>query len=199
MHSLLRALLPLLALAAANAQFSGLSTTANGGNVFFASSLRQRATQQYLWSKIFRIDPSGATLVAEQAQTSPVPPTNDYWLDQPQVSGDGSLLVYRGTSYCGCCSSCFLSEQHTATLLDPETGQQSYVGPNARISRNGRYLAAYSSGNVMGPFFTLVDRTGSATLYQGDFSPAAVSIASNGTTALTVGGLQLLSGGKLET
>jgi hypothetical protein len=36
--------------------------------------------------------------VAEVAQSSPIPPTDAYVLDQPQISGDGQWLVYRGTS-----------------------------------------------------------------------------------------------------
>jgi uncharacterized protein (TIGR03437 family) len=197
----IRALLPLLVLATARAQFAGLSCTDDGGRVFFASSLRQRGTDQFLWSKIFRIDASGAALVAQRAQSSPVPPTNPYVLDQPQVSGDGRLLVYRGTLNCGCCSSCFLSEQHSTTMLDTTTGQESYVGPNARISRNGRYLVSYtSSENPAFPQgFSLVDRSSSATLFEGTFRPATVSIASDGTTVLAGSALQLLRAGNQKT
>jgi len=39
--------------------------------------------------------------VAQESQIYPVPPTNPYVLDQPQVSGDGTLLIYRGTLFCG--------------------------------------------------------------------------------------------------
>jgi uncharacterized protein (TIGR03437 family) len=185
----IRAVLPLLVLTTAQAQFSGLSSTDDGSRVFFASSLRQRGTNQFFWSKIFRIDAAGAGLVAQRAQSP-----NAYVLDQPQVSGDGRVLVYRGTLNCGCCSSCFLSEQHSTTMLDTTTGQETYVGPNARISRNGRYLASYtSSENPTFPQgFSLVDRSSSATLFKGSFAPASVSIASDGTTALVGGALILL-------
>jgi uncharacterized protein (TIGR03437 family) len=183
-----------------HAQFSGLSTTSDGSQLFFASPLPQRGTDQYLWSKIFRIDANGAALVAEVAQTSPGPPTNAYVLDDPQVTGDGTLLVYRGTMYCGDGSSCFLSEQHLSTLLNTVTGQSSLVRGNASISRNGRYLASYSSGNVFDPQFVLTDQTGPTTLFQGNFAPSTVSIAADGTTALTVNNsLQLIQGGLLST
>ncbi len=184
----------------ARAQFSGLTTTSDGSEVWFASPLRQRGTNQFLWSKIFRIAGNEATLVAEEAQSSPIPPTNAYFLDQPQVTGDGSLLIYRGTLFCGGGSSCFLSEQHSSTLSNTMTGQSSRVGANASISRNGRYLASYSSGNVFNPRFVLTDQVASNTVFQGTFAPQTVSIASNGTTALTMGSsLQLIQGGVLST
>lgn len=191
-----RAVLLLLLVATAQAQFSGLSSTDDGTSVYFASPLPERGTDQFLWSKIFRIDANGAALVAQVAQSSPIPPTNAYILDQPQVSGDGTLLLYRGTLNCGCCSSCFLSEQHVTTLLDTTTGQSMFVGGNARLSRSGRYMAIYNSLNVIEPQFMLVDRTTAATLYQGQMSPGTVSIAADGTTALTVdNALQVISGG----
>lgn len=184
----------MVAASVAQAQFSGLSATNDGSRVFFASPLPMRGTDQFLWSKIFSIGAGGATLAAEVAQTSPVPPTNAYVLDEPQVTGDGSLLIYRGTLYCVGGSSCFLSEQHSSSLLNIITGQTTYVGANASISRNGRYLASYSSGNVFNPQFTLTDQTGNSTVFQGNFAPQTVSIAADGTTALAVGGsLQLIS------
>jgi hypothetical protein len=172
---ILRAALPLIALAAAQAQFSGLSTTNDGAQVYFSSPLPMRGTSQFLWPKIFRIDATGAALIAAVQRSSPVPPTNAYVLDDPQVSGDGRLLLYRGTLNCGCCSSCFLREQHVTTLLDLTTGASAEVGANARFSRNGRYLAAFASGNVT-PLppqaFLLTDRTTSQTIFQATLSPA---------------------------
>jgi uncharacterized protein (TIGR03437 family) len=192
--------LSVLAAATAQAQFSGLTTTNDGSQLFFASPLRQRGTDQFLWSKIFGLTANGVKLEAELAQTSPVPPTNAYVLDQPQVAGDGTLLIYRGTLYCVAGSSCFLSEQHVSTLLNIVTGQATPVGANASISRNGRYLASYSSGNVFNPLFVLTDQAGGTTLFQGTFAPQTVSIAADGTTALTMGSsLQLIKGGVLST
>jgi len=198
---ILRAALPLVALAAAQAQFSGLSTTTNGGQVYFSSALPMRGTSQFLWPKIFRIDASGAALIAAVQRSSPVPPTNAYVLDNPQVSGDGRLLLYRGTLNCGCCSSCFLREQHVTTLLDLTSAASSVVGANAVMSRNGRYLATFASGNVTPvppQAFLLIDRTTSQTLFQGNTVPGSVSVAADGTAVLTlVGVLQLLRNGKL--
>jgi uncharacterized protein (TIGR03437 family) len=192
--------LSVLVVPIAQAQFSGLTTTNDGSQLWFASPLRQRGTEQYLWSKIFRIDAKGAALVAEVDANSPGPPTNAYVLTQPQVTGDGTLLIYLGTLFCGEGSSCFLSEQHSSTLLNTTTGQATPVGPNASISRNGLYLASYSSGNVFGPQFTLTDRVQGTTVFLGSFAPETVSIAADGTTALTVGSsLQLIQGGALST
>jgi uncharacterized protein (TIGR03437 family) len=190
----------LCAASLAHAQFSGLTTTTNGSAVWFSSPLRQRGTAQYLWSKIFRIDSSGAALVAEMQPGGVILPSNPYILTNPQVSGDGTLLVYLGTRPCQGGSSCFLSEQHFSTLLNTVTGQQSSVGSNAVISRNGRYLASYGSANVLNPQFVLADRRTSATVFQGTFSPASVSIAFDGTTAVVDGaGLQLIRRGMIST
>jgi len=193
--------LSVVAASIAQAQFSGLTTTNDGSQLWFASPLRQRGTDQFPWSKIFRIDASGVALVAQEAQIYPVPPTNPYVLDQPQISGDGTLLIYRGTLFCGEGSSCSLSEQHSSILLDTTTGTATFVGANASIGRNGRYLASYSSGNAFFlRYFALKDRSGSTILFGGNFSPGTVSIASDGTTALTVGSaLQLIKGGVLST
>lgn len=190
----------LCAASLARAQFSGLTTTTDGSTVWFSSPLRQRGTNQYLWPKIFRIDSNGAALVAEVQRDSPVVPTNAFILTNPQVNGDGTELVYLGTLLCGEGSSCFLSEQHLSTLLNTVTGQQTYVGANAAISRNGRYLASYSSGNVFNPQFVLADQKTSTTVFQGMFSPVSVSIAFDGTTAVVDGsGLQLIRSGAIST
>ena len=136
------------------------------------------------------------------SEASPVPPTNacvprpaaGRWRPEPSC-------VYRGTLYCvagGLRAS--LSEQHVSTLLNIVTGQATPVGANASISRNGRYLASYSSGNVFNPLFVLTDQAGGTTLFQGTFAPQTVSIAADGTTALTMGSsLQLIKGGVLST
>ena len=62
-----------------------VSTTDDGKEIYFASPLRQRGTDQFLWSKIFRIDKGGATLVAQVARLYPGLPTNAYVVDKPQV------------------------------------------------------------------------------------------------------------------
>jgi uncharacterized protein (TIGR03437 family) len=181
--------LPLLAAAAASAQFSGLTTTHGGASVFFSSELRQRSTDQHLWPKIFRIDNTGAELVA-QRDRSGTTFTNAFVLDLPQISADGRILVYRGTSGCGSGSSCFMSERHLATMLDTTSGKETTLGGNVRISRDGRFMAWYVSNNVMGapsPTFKLIDRSSSTTVFEGDLHPEMVSIAADGTT-VTVDG-----------
>lgn len=111
------------------------------------------------------------------------------------------MLLYSGALMCGTGSGCLMREHVATTLLDTTTGQESYVGPNARISRNGRYLAAYSSPGLFGSFFTLTDRASGLVLYQSPASPSftpptAGSIAADGTMAVVVGStLQLVRGG----
>ena len=183
-------MLPLLAAATAHAQFSGLTTTHDGSSVFFSSALRQRGTNQYLWPKIFRIEGNGAALVAQRDLIGTPNLSNAFVLDLPQISDDGSLLVYRGTRGCGSGSSCFLSERHSATMLNTISGQETTFGGNVRISRNGRFMAWYVSNNVMSapsPTFKLIDRSSSTTIFEGDIYPEIVSIAANGTTVAVDG------------
>lgn len=178
-----RLALLLLAVGTAQAQFSGLTTINDGSSVWFASQLRQRGTDQYPWSKIFRIDGNGVALEAQRDRGPLVPRTNPYVLDAPQVSGDGRWLLYRGTLDCGAGSSCFLSEHHSTTLRNTGTGAETVVGANARMSRNGRYLAVFTSTPLF-RHFELKDQSSGASLFNGDFTVAGASIASDGTTAI---------------
>lgn len=75
-------------------------------------------------------------------------------------------------------------------MLSTTSGQETTVGGNVRISRNGRFMASYASNNVMGapsPRFRLVDRSSSTTVFEADFAPEVVSIAADGTTVAVDG------------
>ncbi|MCW5979321.1 MAG: hypothetical protein KIT09_14695 [Bryobacteraceae bacterium] len=193
--------LPLLAVVTADAQFSGLTTTQDGGSLFLTSALRQRGADQSLEPKIFRIDGNGAALVVQLDESGALFPYGSS-LHSPQISGDGSLLVYGVFTGCGSGSSCFLRERNSAIILNTVSGEKTSYCGNVRISRNGRFMAWYASNNVQGapsPTFELIDRSSSTAVFEADIYPVVVSIAANGTTVLVDGygtGLMRLIEGK---
>jgi hypothetical protein len=91
-----------LALAAAStvrAQFVDLATTTDGSVLYFASSLRQKGTTQPLHGKIFRYDAKGLSLYTARQSIAVSTElnrtlTNYFDLSMPQVSGDGSRVLY---------------------------------------------------------------------------------------------------------
>jgi uncharacterized protein (TIGR03437 family) len=194
-----KALLAIFPVVAADAQsiYFGLTTTNDGTQLWFSSSLQLRTGPQYPYSKIYRVDGNGVTVQAHRDLDST--PLAFYSLDQPQVTGDGKFLIYSTSYSCGPCRG---AASESATLVNLMTGQETSVGTNARISRNGKYLATYSSTNA-GPF-VIKDLAQSVTLFQGTDWPRGVSVASDGTTAfassssLPSGALQLIKGGVLS-
>jgi uncharacterized protein (TIGR03437 family) len=198
----------LFASATAWAQFSDLSTIHDGSRVYFATSLRQRGTDQSLHSKIFMSDANGAHLVAERFAPPPNAPPGAVELDLPQVSDDGSIVLYRGTSDRPCPgSSCFGYETHSVTLTAAGAPAVSYPG-NGSISRNGRYVALYSTPytgaiGAKAVTCTILDRTTGRRLFEGyEFVRSRPAIAADGTTVFTtvaLGSLRLIRDGAAVT
>jgi hypothetical protein len=170
-------------------QYSGLAPTRDGSRVYFASTLRQRGTNQFLHSKIFLLDATGVTLAAQRERIG-VSLTNAYILTAPQISGDGSVVAYANTLTCQGGSSCFLREKTGGTVTFADGRPDFSFGGVFRLSRNGRYLARCSSSNVMiGAATATLEDLASGTSTDlledlGRFTPLAVS--SRGAVLLTV-------------
>lgn len=168
-------------------QYSGLAVTRDGSRVYFASTLRQRGTDQFLHSKIFLLDDAGVTLAAQRERIG-VSLTNPYILTAPQISGDGAVVAYANTLTCQGGSSCFLRERTGGTVTFAGGRPDFSFGGVFRLSRNGRYLARCSSSGVMAATASLEDLAGgtSTDLLEdlGRFTPLAVS--SRGAVLLTV-------------
>ena len=134
-----------LALAAAStvrAQFVDLATTTDGSVLYFASSLRQKGTSQPLHGKIFRYDAKGLSLYTARQSIAVSTElnrtlTNYFDLSMPQVSGDGSRVLYTGRAYC--------SGRGCAPALYFQTEPFQLEG-QVRLSRNGRYAICSVQG-----------------------------------------------------
>jgi hypothetical protein len=75
-------------------QFAELATNADGSQVYFTTSFRQRRTQQTYDPKLFRLSHSGLSLLATET-CDPLRMTGVCGMTELQVSADGTLLAYQ--------------------------------------------------------------------------------------------------------
>lgn len=166
---MIRLAVPLLAAVTAWGQFSDLASTDDGSQVYFSSALRLKGTNQFLHSKIFRVGPGPVELVEQRERVGVLLPTNAYWLHSPQVSGDGLLIAYTATLFCGSGSSCLLREVNYTSVRDLRTGRVREIAGTVRLSRNGRYALVGSRGFGNPPVSLLDLETGERTSMSGGF------------------------------
>lgn len=132
--------------ASALAQVRGLVTTDDGSIVYFSSELRARGTDQFLHSKIFRLDGEGLKLFAQREQSwgpyfGNYSTSNYYNLHSPDISGDGSVVTYVATSSCrGTTSACIgrFGLSSSTVLGVPGQPELQFSG-RVRLSANGRF------------------------------------------------------------
>jgi uncharacterized protein (TIGR03437 family) len=128
-----------------SAQFSGLSSTADGSAVYFATTLFLRGSARLLNGKIFVATQDGVSLF--RAREPSVPPANspactaggfaDYL--GAETSAGAVALSYRANSYSGGCShpvNTFMTQIVTAA------GETNLPGV-VRLSAGGRYAIVY--------------------------------------------------------
>ena len=140
------ALLAALLTSTLSAQFSGLSSTADGSAVYFATTLFLRGTPRLLDGKIFVAAPNGVSLFRARQPSSPpadaLPCTAGGFADYfgAEASAAGVVaLSYRANSNDDGCSfpiNTFMTEIVTAS------GDTDLPGI-ARLSANGRYAMVY--------------------------------------------------------
>ncbi|MGC4050107.1 MAG: hypothetical protein QM757_12045 [Paludibaculum sp.] len=141
------AILILLLSASLQAQIASLSTTDDGSVLYFTTPFIQRGTAQPAHGKSFRIDAQGLAL--QEARTIEfvvVPPnmvTNYYNISGIDVSGDGRVTATAAARVCR--ETYCASTVNTVTTLRGRGEPKDYFGP-ARLSQNGRYLAATITG-----------------------------------------------------
>lgn len=135
-------LLSLLPMHVLFAQFRNLVTTDDRSTLYFSTSFRLRGTSEYDSEKIFRFSSGAFQLVAQvQEQYTDVSggDTNLYHLVEPDLSQDGSILVYTQTGDCDTPNDC----------MDHDVSEPAAIGatlplplPNqtARISPDGKYI-----------------------------------------------------------
>jgi hypothetical protein len=90
-------------------QISGLATTDTGGQLYFSTSLRLRGTHGNFDPKILRYVGVFQPFREAELQTPQDNPflTNYFELNDPQVSGDGTVVAYTANAVCtGQADSC---------------------------------------------------------------------------------------------
>jgi uncharacterized protein (TIGR03437 family) len=185
------------------AQFTGLATTSDGSEVFFASTLKLKRTNEPPWGKLFVADESGVRLVRSRDMVAPppgTPPCNvgiPYAYLDAQVSGDGQIIAATMESF-QATDPCTVDGIFALTDLISPTGDRNDLW-GVRLSPAGRYAIAWeaSSSASYSPvnFFFLNLQTGAqipiappvgATSYQlyGSYPSATRTIADDGTAIL---------------
>jgi uncharacterized protein (TIGR03437 family) len=181
MTSLRRAVLAcLFAAALAPAQYRNLATTRDGARLFFISALRQRGTDQHLYTKIFSLDAAGVTLVLQLP--APADIYSRYTLDALQSAPDASWLNYGKLRNCVGGSSCFLNEQHSSILMSKWF--DGTLAGNARLSADARWEVDYSSPNAMIRLASRKDRQFGASVNLPAYPYRTPSVATNGTVLI---------------
>jgi len=133
------------------AQFSGLSTTRDGGTVFFSSSLKLRGEAGNYDAKLFRISGQVPTLFREQQRGQSLGWYNEYFYDlvAPQVSTDGSVIAFTGVRACNGGSGCLSVQRTQGTLTDSSGKVILSAFGNVNISPNAQY-ALFFGRNTFG-------------------------------------------------
>uniref|UniRef100_Q024K6 IPT/TIG domain-containing protein n=1 Tax=Solibacter usitatus (strain Ellin6076) TaxID=234267 RepID=Q024K6_SOLUE len=140
-----RVFLGLLLASGLSAQFHGLSSTADGTSVYFASTLRLKGAPPLLNGKIFVARQDGVSLYRARERTAP--PANspactvggfsDYL--GAETAANGVVALAYGSSGVGGCS---YPPNASFTQITTASGDTSVPGI-ARLSPNGRYALVY--------------------------------------------------------
>src|SRR5580698_11510684 len=83
------------------AQFAEFAVPGSGSKLYFSSSLPLQGSGEPPQGRIFSVDASGVQTVADVLATPPSPYlTNYYQLSRPELSRDGTILIYTGERDC---------------------------------------------------------------------------------------------------
>ncbi len=83
------------------AQFAEFAAPGDGSKLYFSSSLPLQGSGETGQGRIFSVDASGVQTVADVPATPPSPYfTSYYQLSRPELSRDGTVLIYTGRRNC---------------------------------------------------------------------------------------------------
>jgi uncharacterized protein (TIGR03437 family) len=143
------------------AQFRGLSTTNDGSQLYFSSSLQLAgAPQENSYGKIFRYDSAGLHFVAQVdrvAVTGAYPRlSNPYNLVSGYISGRGSVVGHVGAADCAGFDLCPSTPQMAQTTLQyPGTLFPTVLPYNCVITSNAQYAACAIVDGVDGATYSV--------------------------------------------
>jgi uncharacterized protein (TIGR03437 family) len=174
-----------------NAQFSNLVTTRDGKVLYFSSPLSLRGDNEFVYQKIFRIDPAGIHLAAEldRSETFGGPNYTTFYLAiEPDISGDGAVFSYVARRTCQGGSSCVFVELYQSRI--PGRIPELFYSGRTRLSRDGRYALRYGATGFAlpsDPVPALIDlSTGASTPVPGRI-PEGRQVARGGTVLAFAG------------
>ncbi len=126
-------------------QFSSLSTTDDGGVLYFTTPLVRTGTDQPSHGKTFRIGANGLEVVEIRAVTPTAEGsriTNYFSIERVTISGDGKIMATAARRDCKAMGCEHISNKNTTAVGN---GQEvEFTGP-ATMSTNGRYLVNYAT------------------------------------------------------
>ena len=114
---------------AAGAQITGMATTDDGSVLYFATALNLLGSRHPATARIYVCDAGGLRVYADRFPGAAPPNTV---LSNPWVSGDGSVVAYRGTYTAG-------SGTQTLTAIQRGSGAPMVLNSAAVLSANGQY------------------------------------------------------------
>jgi uncharacterized protein (TIGR03437 family) len=144
---------------AANAQFTGLATPADGSRVYFATNLRQKNTAQPTWGKLYQVDSSGLQLTEVRDEVEPPLGTsigvmsNPFAISGASMSADGKVLAVNAVRKCiGPGQFCTRQEYYATTVTS--SGQSRDFTGRLQVSANGEWaFGPGSNGYFRQPLF----------------------------------------------
>jgi uncharacterized protein (TIGR03437 family) len=154
-----------------------LTTTGDGGTVYFATTLARKGTGEPTYpfdfpsyTRIYKIDSGGLQLYLERPYPGPVPNTNIgsppifsnyYNLSLPQTSRDGMVVAIVGRRRCSGGYICVGQPTFQTTIIGLSDGGLAIGGTSlmgaGRLSGNGRYLLIYADGSIGSIPINMVD------------------------------------------
>jgi hypothetical protein len=127
--------------------FSAIPLTSQIFDLAVTTPFRQRGTDQYTHTKLFRIAENGLELVAQTERRMEGANTSNYYAPvEASVSGAGTLLAYTLRRDCIGGSGCVFVERNRGIVRGPAVAQvaqpMEFQG-RLQVSRNGRYVLQY--------------------------------------------------------
>jgi uncharacterized protein (TIGR03437 family) len=186
-----------------NAQFAALSAPGNGAKLYFSSSVPLQGSNEPSQGRIFSADAGGVHTIADVPAIVGTQLSNYYALSGPELSRDGTVLIYAGRRDCysdvACESPSSLQSMVQTTIKGSPGGVMTQLGAG-RISGNGRYLLLSVTGVEASS--TLVDlTTGQSQVQALRMTPDGVGrvVADDGTSVFAQGTLVVARGASLQT
>ncbi len=89
-----------LAASSVRAQFAQFAAPGSGLKLYFSSPLPLQGSNEPAQGRIFNVDSNGVHTVADVTATPPTPYTSYYMLSRPELSRDGTILIYTAERGC---------------------------------------------------------------------------------------------------